>query len=426
MKRNISTPIVALFLTALSCGSFSQQPTADNVLSTPTQEKLLQTATEVQVSPAIPPITEFMDDIGIPMVLVPEGEFAMGGSAEDVREACLTYVPGICDFMSFGDEEPIHQVYLDAFYIDKFEVTNAQYRTCVEMGSCKEPALNNAPPEIENYYGDSTYDDFPVNWVDWDQAKNYCEWRGAKLPTEAQWEKAARGPDGRTYPWGSDGRDNPNSTFWIDEGGQFLDDVSPYGSYDMAGNVSEWVADWYLKDYYQNSPYSNPIGPDGGDYKVVRGGDVTNGYAFYGRTSHRSAYEPFHAFDYLGFRCVVSLGASSQQPSSESSTQQTMTQSPAYILPDYFYLSDAYKITKNEDGSIEFYTNLSFDEIEGYYRDELPDYGYTERFVDEPSPAEGCVRLTFDGDPSGKALVITDCIIFSTEEHAVAIGLIDK
>lgn len=113
-------------------------------------------------------------------------------------------------------------------------------------------------------------------------------------------------------------------------------------------------------------------------------------------------------------------------PTQETITQQTMTQSSAYILPEYLYLSDAYKITKNEDGSIEFYTNLSFDEIGEYYLNELPLHGYSQIHPGGPRAVEGCYQIFFKGDPGGKTLIIMPCIVFQTEEHWVSISLEDN
>jgi serine/threonine-protein kinase len=208
-----------------------------------------------------------------------------------------------------ADEKPVHKVTLDAFWIDKTEVTNKMYSLCVEAGVCREPALNRSYTH-SSYYGNSEFDDYPVIYVNWNMAKTYCEWADRRLPTEAEWEKAARGENANVYPWGNK---TPNyrllnyNSFVGDttEVGTYPDGASIYGAYDMAGNVWEWVNDWYSETYYSSSPSSNPEGPDSGQYRVLRGG------AWYFHDSNvRSAYrygddpdDPTIASSYIGFRC---------------------------------------------------------------------------------------------------------------------------
>jgi sulfatase modifying factor 1 len=184
------------------------------------------------------------------MVLVPAGDFMMG---------CNYTVDNVCG----KDERPYHKVYLDAFHIDKYDVTNAQYGQCVSAGSCS----------ANDKFVGLTDPQQPVVGVDWNQADVYCKWAGKRLPTEAQWEKAARGTDGRKYPWGNQeptcdlavfysvqnmgcGR---NSTWPV---GSKPAGASPYGAMDMAGNMWNWVSDRYDENYYQSSPNRNPTGPE--------------------------------------------------------------------------------------------------------------------------------------------------------------------
>ena len=226
------------------------------------------------------------------MVLVEAGNFSMGSGTGD------------------PDEKPVHSVYLDTYYIDKYEVTNALYKACVDARVCNPP-INSGSFTRNSYYGNSLYNDYPVVYVNWNMAKAYCEWRGARLPTEAQWEKAARGADARTYPWGKgvncqkanyQGRDN-GCAGGTSKVGSYVNGVSPYGVYDMAGNVWEWVADWYSETYYQNSPSSNPFGPDLGQSRVLRGGSW-NRSENDSRASNRLKYGPdYNNFD-IGFRCA--------------------------------------------------------------------------------------------------------------------------
>lgn len=239
---------------------------------------------------------EITDEKGVTMRLVPAGEFKMG--------------------VEQGQQEagPVHAVYLDDFYIDKYEVTNVFYQACVDAGAC------DLPKSLE-YYDDPYYQDYPVGNVDWYMASAYCEWRGGHLPTEAQWEKAARGTDERLYPWGNEIScreanylDNsvPKSCVGgLVKVGSYPSGVSPYGVYEMAGNALEWVADWYEGDipyedrYYANSPASNPQGPETGDRKIVRGGSWWN-IPYDLRTTTRNWDTPYVFGAIIGFRCAKS------------------------------------------------------------------------------------------------------------------------
>lgn len=196
----------------------------------------------------------------------------------------LHYVSAGDFIMGFPDLEttsPQITVYLDAFWIDETEVTIAMYQKCVESGTCTPPRYLVWWANSEHeYYGLEMYADYPVMSVDKNQSQAYCEWVGRNLPTEAQWEKAARGTDGRTYPWGNYitqdyanyGRGNEGPT----KVGSYHSGVSPYGAYDMVGNVFEWVADRYTPYYYEESPLINPQGPDHGTHYIRRGGGWGN------------------------------------------------------------------------------------------------------------------------------------------------------
>jgi serine/threonine-protein kinase len=224
------------------------------------------------------------------MVLVPAGTFPMGSNT------------------GFPDEKPMHKITLDAFYIDRFEVTNALYRACVKAGACLIPRSlrSNSRP---SYYGNPEFDDYPVIWVDWAMASTYCEWRDARLPTEAEWEYAARGKDGRTYPWGENiDRTRANYSGNIGDTvavGSYENGKSIYGVYDMAGNASEWVSDWYDKSYYQNSPSTNPAGPDSGLIVILRGGAWSYD-VLHVRSAYREKNDPTLTADRISFRCVRS------------------------------------------------------------------------------------------------------------------------
>jgi formylglycine-generating enzyme required for sulfatase activity len=209
-----------------------------------------------------------------------------------------------------ADEQPVHSVTLDAYYIDKYEVTNKLYRACVDAGACTAPLQNYFFPESPSnaYYGNPQYDNYPVIYVDWNMAKAYCEWRGVRLPTEAQWEKAARGSEGNTYAWGKD-IDCQKANFQgcvnrTSPVGNYPDGQSPYGAYDMTGNVWEWVADWYSQNYYLTSPQSNPTGPITGQSKMMRGGAWTKSQ-FNVMTYQRANFAPTYSNFDIGFRCAM-------------------------------------------------------------------------------------------------------------------------
>ena len=234
---------------------------------------------------------------GMTMLYIPAGSFPMGRAA------------------GFSSEKPVHDVSLDAFWIDITEVTNAQYASCVTAGSCQ--------PSV--YADDTDYNggDYPAVGVSWSDAEAYCEWADAQLPTEAQWEYAARGPEGPEYPWG-DEFSGENANFCDtncletsrreereDDGYVFAAPVGNYragaswaGVLDMSGNVLEWVKDWYDDAYYASSPAANPQGPDSGETRVLRGGSWNNRLTEL-RAGTRLSANPDDTADDVGFRCVV-------------------------------------------------------------------------------------------------------------------------
>lgn len=280
-------------------------PTAPVVQSTISSEEVTSVP-EVTLTPEItlrPQITDIEDH---EMAPVPAGEFMMGRRANDEFAGCQE-LNQECQLSAFMDEEPVHKVYLDAFNIDIYEVTNALYKACEDQGVCDAPQALNSNSQ-SNYYGNPDFDQYPVIYVTWNQAKTYCEtWRGARLPSEAEWEKAARGIDGRPYPWGEELNESfTNFNYSIGDTtavGTYENGRSPYGAYDMAGNVWEWVADWYDENYYQGSPTENPPGPASGDIRVLRGGS----WGLVGvsvSTSYRYAASPSDSNMDLGFRCA--------------------------------------------------------------------------------------------------------------------------
>jgi formylglycine-generating enzyme required for sulfatase activity len=208
------------------------------------------------------------------------------------------------------DEKPAHPIELGAYYIDRTEVTVGQFRRCVQSGGCREPGSG-----AEDCNGlRSERSDHPVNCVDWGQADGYCRWANKRLPTEAEWEKAARGTDGRTYPWGEQ---RPSCELAImDEGGRGCGrdstwpvgsrpaGESPYGASDMVGNVSEWVADGYDPAYYANSPRHDPRAQAVSSPRVHRGGSWRQTGPL--RATSRDHWKPELWSIHLGFRCARS------------------------------------------------------------------------------------------------------------------------
>ncbi len=256
---------------------------------------------------------------GMEMVYVPGGTFEMGSTDAEIDaafEQCEQDRGGseYCAHDYYESETPRHSVTLDAFWIDRTEVTNAQYARCVADGTCSPPSKSGSWTR-DSYYDVSQFDDYPVIYVSWDDADTYCQWAGGRLPTEAEWEYAARGPDGHIYPWGNETPDDTWMNYNVRGGdttkvGSYPDGASWVGAMDMAGNVCEWVYDWYASDYYRVSPVENPTGPDTGDYRrVLRGGmwgdDRTNL-----RSAARSGSDPSYRYDNLGFRCVVASTSS--------------------------------------------------------------------------------------------------------------------
>ncbi len=232
---------------------------------------------------------------GAERVYVPAGVFWMGASEDDADAS--------------QDEKPQRAVYLDAFWIDRTEVTNAMYQRCVQEGGCRLPEQQSSKTR-QAYFDSPAFDDYPVIFVSWQDAQDYCVWAGRRLPTEAEWEKAARGSDGRSYPWGSQAPDSGLANFNQQVGdttpvGSYPAGASPYGALDMAGNVAEWVSDWYAAGYYAVSSVINPLGPDSGEFRVLRGGSWLS--------ARRAIRAVFRLWNYpqtpaegSGFRCASS------------------------------------------------------------------------------------------------------------------------
>ena len=230
------------------------------------------------------------------MASIPGGEFVMGSSDKKAK----------------SNENPSHLVYLDSFYIDKFEVSFKEFEEYLAANPKQYPTITGwvdrkARPDMLNK---------PVFGFQWKRCKKYCEWKGKRLPTEAEWERAAKGLEGRNYPWGNEPPDDKRANFgnccFIQKGSvlspvdNFDNGKSPEGVYNLGGNVAEWVHDWYDKKYYEKSPYKNPKGPVKGKHHVIRGG-AWNSLPVYLRSTSR--YGDSDAKDYYGIGCRCAKSA---------------------------------------------------------------------------------------------------------------------
>lgn len=232
------------------------------------------------------------------MVMVPAGEFLMGSRG---------------DPYAFKHETPQHRVYLDAYWLDRTEVTNALYARCVAGGACQAPRQFRSATRTD-YYANPQFAEFPVLYVSWTDAKQFCAWAGKRVPSEAEWEKAARGPDGSVYPWGdafdasrlNSAEGGPGDTVRV---GSHPTGASVYGALDMAGNAWEWIADFYDGNYYALSPPANPRGPADGPppseaIGVMRGGAWNNNLRAV-RGANRLNYFQRHVGFEAGIRCAA-------------------------------------------------------------------------------------------------------------------------
>lgn len=242
------------------------------------------------------------------LIYVPAGEFTMGMTAEQIN-----YLVGLCPECKNDDfipSQPVHRVNVSSFWIYRTEITNRMYAQCVTVGRCKPPHQTNSNTRSD-YWTNAVYADHPVIYIDWFSADQYCRWADGRLPTEAEWEKAARGTDGRLFPWGNAPPDSGLANIKGSVGdtvsvGSYPQGESIYGVQDMAGNVWEWVADWYEPDYYASSGYENPLGPvsSRNRQRSGRGGSWYWAGA-YASAAYHDWWEPEKSGSGVGFRCVL-------------------------------------------------------------------------------------------------------------------------
>jgi eukaryotic-like serine/threonine-protein kinase len=300
MQNRLAFPIAILILSILACAlpfnnpmpptpAATNTPAASNTPVATNTPAATATPTAT-ATPAIPAgSTENSPVDGMVQVYVPGGSFVMGSDT------------------GRSEEQPAHTVMLSAYWIYQTEVTNAMYALCVEAGQCEAPYHSDSKTH-RIYYGNATYDNHPVIWIDWAKSNAYCAWAGRRLPTEAEWEYAARGDDERTYPWGdalptcslTNQRGCTGDTAAV---GSYPDGASPFGVLDMAGNVAEWVSDWYGS--YPSGTVVDPQGPMSGEEYIMRGGSfiliVENLQATYRRGSFGITG---YAYYDSGFRCA--------------------------------------------------------------------------------------------------------------------------
>jgi len=268
----------------------------------------LKSLTKKYSASGMPLLAKCLKD-GSKLILIPAGEFTMGSP----------------EGKGYKDEHPQHKIYLDAYYIGKYEVTNEQFARFVretDYRAYAERKSNIWKVDLWNTYYNSGTADHPVICITWEDAVAYCKWAGLRLPTEAEWEKAVRGTDGRKYPWGKEW-DKKRCNWWKGPNlsgmadlnnsrgtlpvGSFPGGTSPYGCMDMLGNVWEWCGDWYGENYYKNSLQSNPEGPESDSYRVVRGGSWGTNYPVRLRCAYRGGDYPVIGGLNCGFRVARSM-----------------------------------------------------------------------------------------------------------------------
>lgn len=263
--------ILFLWITSLACKSSSNLPVP------------------IELTPTMTHTTKISIMDGMEMVFIPNGIFTMGSNNGEENES------------------PEHEIYLDNYWIDKTEVTNAMYYECVKSGGCESP-LSDGFIAPKDHLTNQDRAKYPVVFVSWDNAEKYCQWVNRRLPTEAEWEKAARGSDKRIYPWGNE-PPNPDLLNFNNNIGDVMPvksfplGASPYGVMDMAGNAVEWVADWY--GYYEDSSSNNPTGPSNGNFRINRGGGFFQSDHEVRVTGRYTISPGYRESGDFGFRCAM-------------------------------------------------------------------------------------------------------------------------
>ena len=276
-------------ITTITSYPSSTTTTAPTMTFTPTP-----TLVPTKIFTPIPSNVNPLDNAAL--IYVPAGKFTMGSDPNS-------------DPYFWGAESPIHEVFLSEYYIYQLEVTNGQYAQCVAEKQCPRPEQSYSRTRRE-YYGNQRFDEYPVIYVNYQMAGSYCVWAGGRLPSEAEWEKAARGTDGRLFTWGSELPTADIANF----NGRGVGDSVPVGSYpagasvygvlDMGGNVIEWTYDYFDEGYYRYSSLDNPFGPLTGTRRVIRGGSWASGFDGL-RTVARASLRPEQSIEMVGFRCVI-------------------------------------------------------------------------------------------------------------------------
>jgi serine/threonine-protein kinase len=295
VTATLPAPTSTLFAVSTAVGEATHPPlTPTRTPRPPTASQTVTATPKIDLTPKAG-LTAIAQSDGMILAFVPAGEFIMGAPENDPQ--------------AFANEKPQHKVNVEAFWIDRTEVTNAQFQNCVTAEACKPPSSEDSVTR-KGYYVDPVYADYPAIWVNWGQAEAYCRWAGRRLPTEAEWEKAARGVDGRLYPWGDQPPDNTLLNFALAAGdttavGSFPNGASPYGALDMSGNVVEWVDGFYYDSYF---PFVlNTVTPTAsfkGGVRILRSSSWNDLPANIRAASRRYSTLAAASYNNVGFRCA--------------------------------------------------------------------------------------------------------------------------